>query len=131
MNSDRRAFFQTMGAGAAGFTFGAASMASISCSPSSALRESGDGPVLQIGNNIAVTETRSGKVRGYILRDIYYFLGIPYGADTSGVNRFMPPPPPPTVDARVSGHLVGEHGSAEHGKTVCKSIRILPGSLEL
>jgi len=33
-------------------------------------------------------------VKGYILRDIYYFLGIPYGADTSGENRFMPPQKP-------------------------------------
>ena len=39
-------------------------------------------------------ETTSGKVRGYVLRDIHYFLGIPYGADTSGANRFMPPQKP-------------------------------------
>lgn len=53
-----------------------------------------DKQVLYIGNDIAVTDTTNGKVRGYILRDIYHFLGIPYGADTSGKNRFMPPVKP-------------------------------------
>src|SRR5690606_29945643 len=33
-------------------------------------------------------------VRGFILNDIFTFLGIPYGADTSGKNRFMPPQKP-------------------------------------
>jgi para-nitrobenzyl esterase len=53
-----------------------------------------DGPILRIGDDIAVADTKYGKVRGYILRGIHYFLGIPYGADTSGANRFMPPRPP-------------------------------------
>ncbi|HZX74809.1 MAG TPA: carboxylesterase family protein, partial [Cyclobacteriaceae bacterium] len=35
-----------------------------------------------------------GKVRGFIMKDIHTFLGIPYGADTSGKNRFMPPQKP-------------------------------------
>jgi para-nitrobenzyl esterase len=53
-----------------------------------------DGPVLLIGDNIAVADTQYGKVRGYVLRGIHYYLGIPYGADTSGANRFMPPQKP-------------------------------------
>ncbi|MDO4164230.1 MAG: carboxylesterase family protein [Bacteroides sp.] len=53
-----------------------------------------DEQALYIGENIAVTNTTNGKVRGYILRDMYYFLGIPYGADTAGKNRFMPPVKP-------------------------------------
>ncbi len=34
------------------------------------------------------------KCRGFLLRGIYNFRGIPYGADTGGKNRFMPPQPP-------------------------------------
>lgn len=49
---------------------------------------------LYIGDDIAVAQTQYGKVRGYILRDIYQFKGIPYGAPTSGANRFMPPQEP-------------------------------------
>ena len=53
-----------------------------------------DGQLLLVGDNIAVTNTQYGKVRGYVLRGIHYFLGMPYGADTSGANRFMPPQKP-------------------------------------
>ena len=49
---------------------------------------------LYIGEDIAVANTIYGKVRGYILRDIYQFKGIPYGANTEGKNRFMPPQKP-------------------------------------
>jgi len=47
-----------------------------------------------IGDDIAIADTQYGKVKGYISRGIYTFLGIPYGADTGGKNRFMPPQPP-------------------------------------
>jgi para-nitrobenzyl esterase len=46
---------------------------------------------LFIGDDIAIAETVYGKVRGFILRGIYQFRAIPYGADTSGKNRFMLP----------------------------------------
>jgi para-nitrobenzyl esterase len=36
----------------------------------------------------AIVETDSGKVKGFISRGIYIFKGIPYGDDTSGVNRW-------------------------------------------
>lgn len=55
---------------------------------------SNDDQQLFIGDDIAVAQTEYGKVRGYILRDIYQFKGIPYGASTSGKNRFMPPQKP-------------------------------------
>jgi len=45
-----------------------------------------------------VAPTVYGKVKGYILRDIYHFMGIPYGASTEGKNRFMPPCPPEPWD---------------------------------
>jgi len=47
-----------------------------------------------IGDDIAIANTQYGKVKGYISRGIYTFMGIPYGADTGGKNRFMPPQPP-------------------------------------
>jgi para-nitrobenzyl esterase len=81
-----------MGAGAAGLSIGGTGMSSAHAAPAG--KEAEDGPVLLIGDNIAVAETQYGKVRGYVLRGIHYFLGIPYGADTSGANRFMPPQKP-------------------------------------
>ena len=99
MKPNRREFFQTVGTGAAGLAIGAGIMSSGCTKPSGETREEKDGPVLQIGDNIALANTTYGKVRGYILRDIYYFLGLPYGADTSGANRFMPPlKPKPWTD---------------------------------
>jgi para-nitrobenzyl esterase len=41
-----------------------------------------------------VVETGSGKVRGFINRGVWGFRGIPYGASTTGENRFMPPQKP-------------------------------------
>jgi para-nitrobenzyl esterase len=94
MKSNRRNFIKTVGAGATGLTIGAACMSIASCTPAGAKKEEEDGQILFIGDNIALAETQYGKVKGYQLRGIYYFLGIPYGADTSGANRFMPPQKP-------------------------------------
>jgi len=52
------------------------------------------GQVLFLGDEIAIAETEYGKVQGFILRGIYQFRGIPYGANTGGKNRFMPPQKP-------------------------------------
>lgn len=38
-----------------------------------------------------LARTRSGKVRGVLKNGCHHFRGIPYGADTSGSGRFMPP----------------------------------------
>lgn len=57
-------------------------------------RPDSDGQQLFIGKNTAVAQTAYGKVRGFVLRGIYCFRGIPYGADTGGENRFMPPRAP-------------------------------------
>jgi para-nitrobenzyl esterase len=94
MKSNRRSFFQTMGAGAAALTVGAKGVPSAFATPAGSVDPDAEGPVLLVGDDIAVADTEHGKVRGYKLRGINYFLGIPYGADTSGANRFMPPKKP-------------------------------------
>jgi para-nitrobenzyl esterase len=85
MRPSRRRFFTSVGAGAAGLTLkGTVSSAA----------PAADGPVLLVGEDVAVAETTHGPVRGYVLRGVQHFLGIPYGADTSGANRFLPPQKP-------------------------------------
>ncbi|MBQ9660768.1 MAG: carboxylesterase/lipase family protein [Bacteroidales bacterium] len=53
-----------------------------------------DAQQLQIGEDIAVVRTTYGTVKGFIYQNVNTFLGIPYGDDTGGENRFMPPKPP-------------------------------------
>jgi para-nitrobenzyl esterase len=53
-----------------------------------------EGQRLFVGDDIAVTATQYGQVQGYILDDVYTYLGIPYGAPTGGANRFLPPQEP-------------------------------------
>jgi para-nitrobenzyl esterase len=83
-----------MGTGAAGLTLGGKGLPSALAAPVKPGKEAEDGPVLLIGDDIAIADTQYGKVKGYVLRGIHYFLGIPYGADTSGANRFLPPQKP-------------------------------------
>jgi para-nitrobenzyl esterase len=98
MKTDRRKFVKTMGAGATGLALGSVALSATSCSVTSEKGATGasgsDSQILFIGDEIALTDTQYGKVKGYVLRGINYFLGIPYGADTSGPNRFMPPQKP-------------------------------------
>jgi len=94
MKTNRRDFFQTVGASAAGLGL-AATLPIASCAaPASKVDNENDEQVLFIGDDIAIAETVYGKVKGFILRGITQFRGIPYGADTSGENRFMPPQKP-------------------------------------
>ena len=103
MRTNRRKFFAKAGVSAAALTL-ATSQGAAAAPAQTRTKASGldkDGPILKIGDNIAVADTAYGKVRGYVLRDIHYFLGVPYGADTSGANRFMPPQKPkPWTDIR-------------------------------
>src|SRR5579863_1681936 len=41
-----------------------------------------------------IVETATGRVRGAVIEGVAAFKTIPYGAPTSGTNRFMPPKPP-------------------------------------
>ena len=88
MKSNRRNFIQSLGLGAATLSVGSSPLNS----PTAAA--SADDQLLFVGDNIAVANTEHGKIRGFVLRGINQFLGIPYGADTSGKNRFMPPVKP-------------------------------------
>ncbi len=92
MKSNRRKFLRNFGTGAAGLTLGSSAISL--AATTSVTGKDDDGQILFIGDNIAVAETSYGKVRGFIHRDIYNFLGIPYGAGTAGKNRFMPPQKP-------------------------------------
>src|SRR3954470_11849044 len=62
----------------------------------------------------AIVETSSGKVRGLVVDGIKVFKGIPYGASTSGTNRFMPPRKPAawtgTRDALAFGPTAPQAG---------------------
>lgn len=57
-----------------------------------------DSQHLLIGDDIALANTQYGTVKGFIYQNVYTFLGIPYGADTGGGNRFMPPVAPEPWD---------------------------------
>lgn len=101
MKTNRRNFFQTMGAGAAGLGLASAFPLTVQAGNTKKPAAKYDDQVLFVGDDIAIAETKYGKVQGFILRDIFQFRGIPYGADTGGKNRFMPPQPPePWNDVR-------------------------------
>ena len=52
-----------------------------------------------------IADTTCGKLRGRTESGIHVFRGVPYGADTSGKNRFMPPRrPAPWKDVRDALH---------------------------
>lgn len=64
----------------------------------------------------AVAETSYGKIRGIDNQGIKTFKGIPYGADTTGGNRFMPPAEPASWtgvrDALEFGHTAPQRDPA-------------------
>ncbi len=60
------------------------------------------GDTIKATDSNPVVKTQYGRVRGYIRNGINTFKGIPYGADTSGANRFMPPKKPEPWDHVMS-----------------------------
>ena len=92
MISNRKSFIQKIGVATA--AFGLAPTAFASAKNVEDPQDKRYDQLLQIGDNIANANTSNGKVKGFIMRGINTFLGIPYGADTSGENRFMPPQKP-------------------------------------
>ena len=98
----RRSFIKSLGLGTAALTTGTLAPFATSCSGDGGKEKEAapveEPPVLQIGDDIAVASTAYGRVKGYIMNGVYTFMGIPYGADTSGKNRFMPPVKPQPWD---------------------------------
>src|SRR6185369_6887116 len=56
------------------------------------------GSVWAADTKYVAAETTFGKIRGVDVDGIKIFKGVPYGASTSGRNRFMPPAPAPKWD---------------------------------
>lgn len=53
-----------------------------------------------------VVQTTEGKLEGQASKGVISFLGIHYGADTSGANRFLPPQAPSAwVGVRKADHM--------------------------
>ena len=96
MKTHRRNFLLALGAGTAGLGLAPVALARNGRSQSASMDP--DEQQLFIGDDVAVAETQYGRVQGFILRGIYNFRGIPYGAPTGGANRFMPPQPPEPWD---------------------------------
>ena len=92
MKTNRRSFLQKIGLGSAAFATAPIALSAKSSHQNSSTDS--EEQFLQIGDDIAVASTVFGKIRGYQLNGVYTFLGVPYGADTSGKNRFMPPQKP-------------------------------------
>lgn len=72
----------------------------------------------------SVAETANGRIRGEQVDGIHVFRGIPYGGDTSGKNRFMPPVQPAqwkgVRDAIQWGHVAPQRvgNSTEYSRMV-------------
>ncbi|MCD7976938.1 MAG: carboxylesterase family protein [Tannerellaceae bacterium] len=96
MKISRRSFLSSAGAGTVSLSLGGL-MSATSCNQATESKNNScenDSQALFIGDYIAIAQTQYGKVQGYIMNGVYTFLGIRYGADTSGKNRFMPPQKP-------------------------------------
>jgi len=93
---DRRAFFKgaaTLGAG----IVTAALLPRTSraqAAPAPATPSIAGGSDVVASDAKTVVETPAGKIRGFQRKGIYAFKGVPYGASTSGANRFMAPAAP-------------------------------------
>jgi para-nitrobenzyl esterase len=90
ININRRSFLQvTAVAGATTIARGLAP-GTVLAAPAAAGQKSPGETTFLVLDNANIVETAYGNVRGLQRNGIHIFRGIPYGADTSGENRFMP-----------------------------------------
>src|SRR6202050_1758216 len=54
-----------------------------------------------------IVQTKQGKLEGQASKSAYSFLGIHYGADTGGKNRFLPPKAPPACGGTKKAAQMG------------------------
>lgn len=63
-----------------------------------------------------IAEISTGKLRGAMIEGVAAFKAIPYGAPTSGENRFMPPrPPAPWAGERDASAYLGQSPQSRLG----------------
>ncbi len=98
MKISRRNFLRSAGVGTVALGSGGV-LSSATCTTTVAYGENEpQDQTLFIGDDIAIAQTEYGKIQGYQMNRIYTFLGVRYGADTGGKNRFMPPQKPEPWD---------------------------------
>lgn len=61
-------------------------------------------------------QTEAGRVRGLLRNGVHQFWGIPYGAPTGGVNRFMPPQAPAAWNDVRDCFQLGERALMQPGR---------------
>ncbi len=86
MSNNRRDFLKTIGGGTA--TLGLGGITLSSCSSNTGDSVSSPEQTLEVSQDGAIVETRSGKVRGYRRNGIYTYKGIPYGGTHIGKEPF-------------------------------------------
>ena len=116
MPSNRRDFIKNVGGSAAIALSGINLLAcSSKAKNTGASRKPCQQQILEVSENEAIVETTYGKIRGYRRNGIYTYKGIPYGASTTGKNRFMAPKEPEAWKGVRNALVWGNAAPAEAG----------------